>query len=42
MMKKDGEATTGIMNTTMCFEGHMENKEMHNKREPIQFEFQLD
>jgi hypothetical protein len=42
MMKKDGEVATGIMKTTTCFEGHMENKELHSKREPIQFEFQLD
>jgi hypothetical protein len=39
MMKKGGEATTGIMKKTTCFEGHMENKELRNKRELIQFEF---
>jgi hypothetical protein len=33
MMKKDGEATAGIMKTTTCFERHMENKELHSKRE---------
>jgi hypothetical protein len=35
MMKKDGEATTGIMKTTTFFEGNMENKELCSKREPI-------
>jgi hypothetical protein len=42
MMEKDGETTAGIMKTTTCFERHMENKELHNKRESIQFEVQLD
>jgi hypothetical protein len=39
MMKKDGEETVGIMKTTILFEGHMENKELRNKRKPFQFEF---
>jgi hypothetical protein len=42
MMKKGGEATTGIKKTTTCLERHMANKELHIKRESIQFEFQLD
>jgi hypothetical protein len=39
MMKKDGEEEAGIMKTTTCVEGHMENKELCSKRESIQFEF---
>jgi hypothetical protein len=42
MMKKDGEVASVIMKTTTCLEGHMANKELHNKRESIQFEFKLD
>jgi hypothetical protein len=35
MMKKDGEVTNGIMKTTTCPEGHIENKELRRKRESI-------
>ena len=42
MMNKDGDVTAGIMETTTCFEGHMENKELRSKRESNQFEVQLD
>jgi hypothetical protein len=42
MMEKVVETTNGIMKTTTCFERHMENKELCNKRESIQFEVQLD
>ena len=41
-MNKDGEAAVGIMKTTTYFEGHMENKELHNKNESSQFEDWLD
>jgi hypothetical protein len=33
MMKKDGEVAARIMKTTTCFERHMANRELRNKRE---------
>jgi hypothetical protein len=42
MMEKVVETLASIMKTTTCFERHMENKELHSKRESIQFEVQLD
>jgi hypothetical protein len=42
MMKKVVEKIAGIMKTMTCFERHMENKELHNKRESNQFEVWLD